>query len=379
MLSTTLPAFSPALMESRHTDPVVLAPKKKHGPVGSGTLPNFPPSKDQLTPPIPSGEPTLFKMTPNFIEAIPLANAMYSAPGFLNYVGMPVPKQQGGSRSPSPESSWCQTSLEALEALQARIADTSALPARVSELEEGIATAFRKLGKAVARKHALRVEVDAVQSELLCAEDRLRSAERKSEAQRAQLAELNRIVTAQRAENAELVKIKSKRGVDALNAKIASLEADLEKLRAKRGTGALQVRIDALKDENSFLYGRIAAMGGDAWELEQVAGPEGATMLSKLTVQVESARASEARLNQQLNIARTSVGQLVQQLELVRSENGRLAVLVYEFVQKERAATTAEPSWRDIVEPRASAASLWRDCDSDVWSFPADGPHFVRP
>jgi hypothetical protein len=377
-LSMTLPCFSPVLMESRHTDPVVLAPKKKHSPVGSGTLPNFPPAKTQSPPPIPSGEPSLFKMTPNFIEAIPLANAMYSAPGFLNYVGMPVPKQQGGSRSPSPESSWCQTSLEALEALQAKIADTSALPARVAELEEGIATAFRKLGKAVARKHALRVEVDTVQADLLAAEDKLQAAERKIEAQRAQLAELNRIVSAQRAENAELVKLKSKRGVDALHAKVATLEADLEKLRAKRGTGALQVRIDALKDENAFLYGRIAAMGGDKWELEQVTGPGGATMLSELTVQVESARASEARLIQQLNVARTSVGQLVQQLELVRAENGRLAVLVHDFVQKERAAT-AEPSWRDIVEPRASAASLWRDSDSEVWSFPADGPHFVRP
>jgi hypothetical protein len=177
---------------------------------------------------------------------------------------------------------------------------------------------------------------------------------------------------------AELVKLKSKRGVDALHAKVATLEADLEKLRAKRGTGALQVRIDALKDENAFLYGRIAAMGGDKWELEQVTGPGGATMLSELTVQVESARSSVARLIQQLNVARTSVGQLVQQLELVRAENGRLAVLVHDFVQKERAAT-AEPSWRDIVEPRASAASLWRDSDSEVWSFPADGPHFVRP
>lgn len=316
MFSIHLLRHNSDLVSDNASDPIILAPKKRHAPIGGGTLPNFPSSKSK-PPPIPTHESSLFKMTPNFIEAIPLANTMYSAPGFLNIVGVPVAKQ------PSDE------------ALQA-----APPPSRVEELETGLSEAFKKLGRAVARKHALRVEVESVQAELLTTEDRLRSAEeangelhRKIDAQRYELAELNRRVMAQRAEIAELVKIKSKRGIDALH-----------------------LQIGVLKDENASLYTRIEAMGGDVWELQKLTGPGGATMLSDLTRQVESARAREELL--------------VRQLEMVRNENSRLAVIVHNYAKKEQEVE----KWN----PESGKQPLWNDSDSEVWSFPADGPHFVR-
>jgi hypothetical protein len=282
--------------------------------------------------------PALLRHNSDLLSTDPLAPP--AAARHQSPVGAPVVVQPVGPREDPNASSVFQMTPNFIEAIEGFVATKQrmeALEAKVAELQLSATGVSKKLTKAINRKQQLRAENEAALAKLKAAEEANAKLKRDN-------AELNRTLAAQRTENAELHKIKAKRGVDALHAKIA-----------------------ALKEENTLLYGKIEVMGAEAWERDQMSGTGGAMLLSQLCE-------NEVLITKQLETARASELRLTQQLELVRNENSRLAVIIHGYAKKE--CEPSGPTWADVCARSGSEVS-WCS-DSDVWSFPADGAHFVR-
>ena len=276
-----------------------------------------------------------FGQTPNFVDVVSSVGnpAMYSARGYLNVVSH-VRKSAGPEPPLATPSSGDEKSRTLLE-WKAR---TEYLEHQLQVFMDG-----QRMFKGVPVDWG--EAMDLVHGKVHALEQRMKEL-------RASNVDIEKQVKAVMAENEELVRLKTKKGVMELQSTIASL-----------------------RQENSALQRSNETLQAEAWELMQMMSQHGKQHYQAVAAKEAGGDKEKQSLIYTLANVRHSERRLMLQLETTRVENLRLGSLVCDYATKGAERLTASPV-SDASTTTGATEDGW--FDDALWSIPADGPYFFK-